>query len=94
MKRHWDEHELAERWSLTHDEFELLRNRTERRICNASMKYLAALEREFAGVDQDARAIGPRPTSWGVVGPDETGQPRGNRPGETFWLSNVGAYLP
>lgn len=30
MKRHWDEQELAERWSLTHDEFELLRNRTER----------------------------------------------------------------
>ncbi len=30
MKRHWDEHELAERWSLTHDELELLRNRTER----------------------------------------------------------------
>ena len=30
MKRHWDEHELAECWSLTHDEFELLRNRTER----------------------------------------------------------------
>ncbi len=30
MKRHWDEQELAEHWSLTHDEFELLRNRTER----------------------------------------------------------------
>ena len=29
MKRHWDEQELAEHWSLTHDEFELLRNRTE-----------------------------------------------------------------
>ena len=30
MKRHWDEQELAERWSLTHDECELVRNRTER----------------------------------------------------------------
>ncbi len=30
MKRHWDEHELAERWSLTHDELVLIRNRTER----------------------------------------------------------------
>ena len=30
MKRHWEEQELAERWSLTHDEFELVRNRTER----------------------------------------------------------------
>ena len=29
MKRHWDEHDLGERWSLTHDEFELLRNRTD-----------------------------------------------------------------
>lgn len=30
MKRHWDEHELVERWSLTSEEFELLRNRTDR----------------------------------------------------------------
>jgi hypothetical protein len=30
MKRHWDEQELAEQWSLTHAEFELLRNRTDR----------------------------------------------------------------
>ena len=30
MKRYWEEHELAERWSLTHDEFELVRNRTDR----------------------------------------------------------------
>ena len=30
MKRHWDEQELAEHWSLTHDEFELLQNRTDR----------------------------------------------------------------
>ena len=30
MRRHWDEQELAEGWSLTHDELELLRNRTER----------------------------------------------------------------
>ena len=29
MKRYWEEHELAERWSLTHDEFELVRNRTD-----------------------------------------------------------------
>jgi TnpA family transposase len=31
MKRHWDEQRLAEHWTLTHDEFELLRNRTDRR---------------------------------------------------------------
>ncbi len=30
MKRHWEDQELAERWSLTHDEFVLLRNRTDR----------------------------------------------------------------
>ena len=30
MKRHWDEQELAEHWSLTSDEFELVRNRTDR----------------------------------------------------------------
>jgi Domain of unknown function (DUF4158) len=30
MKRHWDEQELAEHWSLTQAEFELLRNRTDR----------------------------------------------------------------
>ncbi len=30
MKRHWDERELAEHWSLTHDEFEMLQNRTDR----------------------------------------------------------------
>jgi hypothetical protein len=28
VKRYWDEQELAEHWSLTHDEFELVRNRT------------------------------------------------------------------
>jgi len=30
MKRHWDEQELAEHWWLTHDEFELVQNRTTR----------------------------------------------------------------
>jgi hypothetical protein len=30
MKRHWDEQGLAEHWSLTHDEFVLARNRTDR----------------------------------------------------------------
>jgi hypothetical protein len=30
MKRHWDEQALVERWSLTQDELELLRSRTER----------------------------------------------------------------
>ena len=30
MKRHWSDQELAEQWSLTHDEFELVRNRTDR----------------------------------------------------------------
>ena len=29
MKRHRDEHDLGERWSWTHDEFDLLRNRTD-----------------------------------------------------------------
>ena len=29
MKRHRDEHYLGERWSWTHDEFDLLRNRTD-----------------------------------------------------------------
>ncbi len=27
MKRQWNETELADSWSLTHDEFELLNNR-------------------------------------------------------------------
>ncbi len=30
MKRNWEEQELAEHWSLTHDEFELVQNRTDR----------------------------------------------------------------
>ena len=30
MKRRWDDVELNEYWSLSHDEFELLTNRTER----------------------------------------------------------------
>ena len=30
MKRHWDEQELAAQWSLTEDEFELVRDRTAR----------------------------------------------------------------
>ena len=30
MKRHWDEHELGEHWSLSHDEFDLLAKRTDR----------------------------------------------------------------
>ena len=30
MKRRWDEQELGESWSLSHDEFELLQNRTDR----------------------------------------------------------------
>lgn len=30
MKLHWEEQELAERWSLRHDELELLQNRIER----------------------------------------------------------------
>jgi len=30
MKRHWDDQELAEHWSLTHDELALLGNRTQR----------------------------------------------------------------
>ena len=29
-KRNWDEHELSEHWSLTHNEFELLQNRRDR----------------------------------------------------------------
>ena len=30
MKRHWDDQELTEHWSLTHDELALLGNRTQR----------------------------------------------------------------
>src|SRR4051794_7299449 len=30
VKRYWDEHELAEHWSLNADEWELLANRTDR----------------------------------------------------------------
>jgi len=30
MKRHWEERELTGYWSLSHDEFELVQNRTDR----------------------------------------------------------------
>ncbi len=30
MKRYWDEHELAEHWTVSADEWELLANRTDR----------------------------------------------------------------
>lgn len=48
MKRHWEEQELAERWSLTHDEFELVRNRTDRgRIGFAALLKFFQLEARF-----------------------------------------------
>jgi TnpA family transposase len=48
VKRHWDEQELAERWSLTDDEFELVRNRTDRgRIGFAAMLKFFQVEGRF-----------------------------------------------
>ena len=63
MKRHWDEQELAEHWSLTHDEFELLRNRTERsRIGFAVLlKFFQVSERQEGGSSGSA-GLSWRPT--------------------------------
>jgi hypothetical protein len=48
MKRHWEELELGECWSLTHDEFELVRNRTDRsRLGFASLLKFFQLEGRF-----------------------------------------------
>ena len=51
MKRHWDEQELADHWSLTPDEFELLTNRTERsRLGFATLLKFLQVEGCFASV--------------------------------------------
>lgn len=58
MKRHWDEHELGERWSLTHDEFEPLRNRTERsRLGFAALLKFFQLEGRFPTDRREVPAV-------------------------------------
>ena len=58
MKRHWDEQELAEHWSLTHDEFELLRNRTERsRIGFAVLLKFFQVEGRFSSDRKEVPAV-------------------------------------
>ena len=48
MKRHWEEQELGEHWSLSHDEFELLQGRTERsRIGFAAILKFFQIEGRF-----------------------------------------------
>ena len=48
MKRQWSEQELEEHWSLSHDEFELLKHRTGRsRIGFAVILKFFALEGQF-----------------------------------------------
>ena len=55
----WDEQELAERWALTHDEFELLRNRTERsRLGCTCGLFLAGTGAELLEDAQPAIAVG------------------------------------
>ena len=54
MKRHWDEQELAEHWSLTHAEFELLRNRTDRsRFGFAALLKFFQVEGRFPSSSQE-----------------------------------------
>ena len=58
MKRHWDEQELAEHGSLTHDEFELLRNRTERsRIGFAVLLKFFQVEGRFPSDRKEVPAV-------------------------------------
>ena len=58
MKRHWDEQELAEHWSLTHDEFELVRNRTDRsRIGFAALLKFFELEGRFPNERKDVPTL-------------------------------------
>ena len=48
MKRQWDEQELAEHWSLSHDEFELLQRRTKKnRIGFAALLKFFQVEGRF-----------------------------------------------
>ena len=48
MKRRWDEQELGEHWSLSHDEFELLQGRTEKsRIGFAAILKFFQIEGRF-----------------------------------------------
>jgi TnpA family transposase len=54
MQRHWDEQELAEHWSLTSDEFELLTNRTERsRLGFAALLKFFQVEGRFPDVPKE-----------------------------------------
>ncbi len=58
MKRHWDEQELAEYWSLRHDEFKLLRNRTERsRIGFAVLLKFFQIEGRFPSSRKEVPAV-------------------------------------
>ena len=58
MKRHWDEQELAEHWSLRHDEFELLRKRTERsRIGFAVLLKFFQIEGRFPSSRKEVPAV-------------------------------------
>lgn len=57
MKRHWDEQELAEHWSLTPDEFEPLTNRTERsRLGFAALLKFFQVEGRFPSVPKEIPA--------------------------------------
>ena len=70
MKRHWEEQELAERWLLTHDEFELVRNRTNRnRLGFAAILKFFQLEGPIpdrAPRAAEGRAGVPRPPTRGL----------------------------
>ena len=61
MKRHWDEQELAAHWSLAHDEFELVRNRTDHsRIGFAALLKFFQIEGRFPpACDGKANQSGP-----------------------------------
>src|SRR4051812_41457202 len=72
MKRHWDEQELAEHWSLTPDEFELLTNRTERsRLGSAALLKFFQVEGRFPSVPKEIPASAlDHPASQLAVSPD------------------------
>ena len=54
VKRYWDEQELAEHWSLAHDEFELVRNRTDHsRIGFAALLKFFRIEGRFPSQGKD-----------------------------------------
>ena len=54
MKRQWNETELADSWSLTHDEFELLNNRRKAgRLGFAALMKFFQIEGRFPGTKND-----------------------------------------